>query len=157
MPALFLAEAIPAETCLVDTTATGTVKERTRKLNLVWGPVFYGRGEFITAMDRLLDDEDPLNVLVAHTPDPDQSYGGTRLLRELAARAVQVGPAAGAARPLREGPADRPPRVRQPAQPQPDHHAQAAWHCRRTGTEERRRERGRPRRHRRGPRGRDPP
>ncbi len=91
MPALFLAEAIPAETCLVDTTATGTVKERTRKLNLVWGPVFYGRGEFITAMDRLLDDEDPLNVLVAHTPDPDQSYGGTRLLRELAARAVQSG------------------------------------------------------------------
>jgi hypothetical protein len=91
MPALFLAEGVPAETRLVDTTASWAVKERTRMLNLVWGPVFYGRGDFITAMDRLLDERDPLNVLVAHTPDPDQSYGGTRLLRELAARAVQSG------------------------------------------------------------------
>jgi hypothetical protein len=91
MPVLFLAEGIPSETCLVDTTATAAAKKRSHALDLAYEPVFCGRGEFIEAFDRLLDDSDLLNVLVAHTADPKQSYGGMRLLRELGARAVRSG------------------------------------------------------------------
>jgi hypothetical protein len=42
-------------------------------------------------MDRLLDSADPLNVLLAYTPDSKGSYGGERLLRQLGARALRVG------------------------------------------------------------------
>jgi hypothetical protein len=42
-------------------------------------------------MDQLLDDGDPHNVLVAYTQDASSSYGGMRLLQELAARAVRDG------------------------------------------------------------------
>jgi len=88
---LFLAEGTPSETCLVDITATTAAKKRAHVLDLAYDPVFCGRGEFIEAFDRLLDDSDALNVLVAHTADPKQSYGGMRLLRELGARAVRSG------------------------------------------------------------------
>ncbi len=91
MPAVFLAEHLPGDTRLVDTTAIDTARERIQLLGFDEDPVFCGRGEFVAAMDRLLDGRDPLNVLVAHTRDPDQSYGGTRLLRELSARAVRAG------------------------------------------------------------------
>src|SRR5262249_26346432 len=43
----------------------------------------------LAALDRLLDGNDPLNVLVAHSSDPAQNLGGTRLLQELGARAVR--------------------------------------------------------------------
>lgn len=91
MPAVFLAEHLSGDTRLVDTTATAAARERIQLLGFDEDPVFCGRGEFVTAMDRLLDGRDPLNVLVAYTPDPDRSYGGTRLLRELSARAVRAG------------------------------------------------------------------
>ena len=91
MPAVFLAEYISGDTRLVDITAISAARERIQLLGFDEGPVFCGRGEFITAMDRLLDGRDPLNVLVAYTRDPDKSYGGTRLLRELGARAVRAG------------------------------------------------------------------
>jgi hypothetical protein len=91
LPAVFLAEQLPGDTCLVNTAAIKTVKERIHDLDFAWEPVFCGRGEFIVAMDRLLDGDDPLNVLVACTPDPVKGYGGLRLLRELGARAVRAG------------------------------------------------------------------
>jgi len=91
LPAVFLAENVPGQTCLVDTAAIKAVRKRIFDLNLGWDPVFCGRGEFVAAMDRLLDGDDPLNVLVACTPDPAKSYGGLRLLQELAARAVRAG------------------------------------------------------------------
>jgi CHAT domain len=91
MPTIFLAESIPSETCLVDTTATAAAKTRARLFDLAWEPVFCGRGEFIVAFDRMLDESDSLNVLVAHTANPKRSYGGMRLLRELGARAVRSG------------------------------------------------------------------
>ena len=91
MPVLFLAASVPSETHLVDITATTAAKRRAHLLDIAWEPVFCGRGQFIEAFDRLLDDSDPLNVLVARTADPKQSYGGMRLLRELAARAVRSG------------------------------------------------------------------
>lgn len=90
LPVLFLSERIPSATRLVDTAATTTAKERARRFDLVREPVFCGRAQFITAFDRLIDDSDALNVLVAHTDD-QESYGGMRLLRELGARAVRSG------------------------------------------------------------------
>jgi hypothetical protein len=91
MPTVFLAEYLSGDTRLVDTTAIAAARQRIQQLELDEEPVFCGRGEFITAMDRLLDGGDPLNVLVAYTHDPDMSYGGARLLRELSARAVRAG------------------------------------------------------------------
>jgi CHAT domain len=91
MPTVFLAEYVSGDTCLVDTTAIAAARKRIQQLELDEEPVFCGRGEFISAMDRLLDGGDPLNVLVAYTRDPDMSYGGARLLRELSARAVRAG------------------------------------------------------------------
>lgn len=91
LPAVFLAEELPLDIRLVDTAAIKAMRQRIVDLNLGWDPVFCGRGEFIDAMDRLLDGSDPLNVLVAYTQDPARSYGGMRLLQELAARAVRAG------------------------------------------------------------------
>ena len=95
LPAVFLAEGTPSDACLVDiaaiTAMSKRIFDRINDLNLGWHPVFCGRGEFIDAMDRLLDGDDPLNVLAAYTPNPAKSYGGFRLLQELAARAVCAG------------------------------------------------------------------
>ena len=91
LPAVFLAESLPADIRLVDTAAIEAMRQRIFDLSLGWDPVFCGRGEFLDAMDRLLDGSDPLNVLVAYTQDPAKSYGGLRLLQELAARAVRAG------------------------------------------------------------------
>jgi hypothetical protein len=91
LPAIFLAEHLPGDTSLVDVTAIRAARTRIQDLNLAWEPVFCGRADFVAAMDRLLDAADPLNVLVACTPDGRQSYGTKRLLRELAARAVRAG------------------------------------------------------------------
>jgi CHAT domain len=91
LPAVFLAEHVPGGTRLVDTAAIQAARHRCHVLDLAHEPVFCGRGEFVEAMDRLLDAEDPLNVLVAYTDDTKKSYGGMRLLRELGARAVRAG------------------------------------------------------------------
>jgi CHAT domain len=91
LPAVFLAEQLPPGIRLVDTAPINAMRQRIFDLNLGWDPVFCGRGEFVDAMDRLLDGSDPLNVLVAYTQDPAKSYGGLRLLQELAARAVRAG------------------------------------------------------------------
>ena len=91
MPALFLNEDIPVGACLVDTTATEAARNRINSFGLSREPVFCGRGEFIDAMDRLLDENDPLNVLIAHTSDAIKGFGGYRLLQELGARAVRAG------------------------------------------------------------------
>jgi hypothetical protein len=91
MPVLFLAEDIPGDACLVDTTTAVATRKRVNSFGLATDPVFCGRGEFIRAMDCLLDENDPLNVLVAHTSDAIKGFGGYRLLQELGARAVRVG------------------------------------------------------------------
>jgi hypothetical protein len=96
LPALFLAEDFLAEdppgaACLVDTAALDAARRRVQLLSMAAEPVFCGRASFVSDMDRLLEGGDPLNVLAAYTPDPDQSFGGMRLLRELGARAVRAG------------------------------------------------------------------
>ena len=73
LPAIFLAEHLSGGTSLVDTTAINAAKDRILDLDLAREPVFCGRAEFIAAMDRLLDWDDPLNVLVAYTPGRSQA------------------------------------------------------------------------------------
>jgi hypothetical protein len=89
MPAVFLASHVPDGACLVNTERADAAKLRVNQLGLAVEPVFYGRGSFLTALDRLLDGDDPLNVLVAHASNPAQNFGGTRLLQELGAHAVR--------------------------------------------------------------------
>ena len=91
LPAIFLGEHLSADTSLVDVAAISPVRKRLHALDLERDPVFCGRREFIDEMDLLLDDTKSLNVLVACTPDSSNSYGGLRLLQELAARAVRAG------------------------------------------------------------------
>ncbi|MGD0247368.1 MAG: hypothetical protein ABSB59_44580, partial [Streptosporangiaceae bacterium] len=79
-------------TPLVLTAAQDAARKRVQGLGMaVTDSVFCGRAAFITALDRLLDGDDPLNVLLAYAPDPSQHYGGKRLLRELSARAIRSG------------------------------------------------------------------
>lgn len=89
MPALFLADFVGGNARLVRADPAKAARQRARDLNLVNEPVFYGRAPFLTALDRLLDAADDLNVLVAYTPDPSRRYGSYRLLQELGARAVR--------------------------------------------------------------------
>ena len=91
LPAIFLADYLAGSTSLVDTTAINAARDRILDLDLAREPVFCGRVDFIAAMDRLLDWDDPLKVLVAYTPDGRKRYGGMRLLQELSARAVRAG------------------------------------------------------------------
>lgn len=91
LPAIFLAVHLPGDTSLVEVAAINAARERVLDLELAKEPVFCGRADFIAAMDRLLDWDDPLKVLVALTPDASKRYGGMRLLQELAARAVRAG------------------------------------------------------------------
>jgi hypothetical protein len=87
MPALFLAESVPDNACLVNTARTEAARKRVRKLGMKLEPVFCGRAAFIDALDRLLNADDDLNVLVACASGP--GFGGRRLLKELGARAVR--------------------------------------------------------------------
>jgi hypothetical protein len=91
LPSVFLADHLPEQARLVDAGAAAAVRERVHRLGLAQAPVFYGRREFVDAMDRLLNGEDRHNVLFGYTPDPDRSFGGERLLRQLGARAVRLG------------------------------------------------------------------
>ncbi len=87
MPALFLAAGMPDNACLVNTARTVAAQRRVLMLGMTVEPVFCGRAAFMSALDRLLDADDALNVLVAHAPGP--GFGGRRLLKELGARAVR--------------------------------------------------------------------
>jgi len=106
LPTVFLAEPLPERARLVNADNAKTVRDRVHLLGLAQAPVFYGRREFIDAMDRLLDGDDPLNVLLAYTPDQSRSFGSARLLRQLGARAVREG-----VLPLLLGPFDQSPPI----------------------------------------------
>jgi hypothetical protein len=90
MPTLFLADRVGEAARLVNTARVVAARRRVEDLGLAMKQVFCGRADFMTAADRLLDGDDELNVLVAYTPDQYQSFGGTRLLQELGARAIRA-------------------------------------------------------------------
>jgi CHAT domain len=91
LPSVFLAEDLSPQARLADMSSTDAARRRAHRLDLALSPVFYGRNEFVDAMDQLLDGTNPLNVLLACTPNPNRSFGSDRLLRQLAARAVRQG------------------------------------------------------------------
>lgn len=106
LPTVFLAAHLPEQARLVDPGNARAVRDLVHRLGLAQAPVFYGRREFIDAMDRLLDGGDKLNVLLAFTGDSRGSFGGERLLRQLGARALHAG-----VLPVLLGPFDQSPPV----------------------------------------------
>jgi hypothetical protein len=94
LPTVFLAEHVPTSVPLARTDKAEAARTRIRDLGMHLAQensVFCGRREFFPVMDKLLDGDDPVNVLFASIPDAGRNYGGTRLLRELGARAVRAG------------------------------------------------------------------
>ena len=95
MPTVFVAEDDLINIRLFNTRKAEAARTLIQNLGLSHvqdKSVFCGREEFFPAMDRLLDgDFDVPHALVASTPGKDKHYGGTRLLRELGARAVRSG------------------------------------------------------------------
>ena len=90
MPTLFLADRVGEDARLVNTARAVAARRRVEDLDMAMNHVFCGRAPFMTAADRLLDGGDPLNVLVAYTPEQYKSFGGTGLLKELGARAIRA-------------------------------------------------------------------
>ena len=95
MPTVFVAEGDLMGIRLFNTRKAKAARTRIQDLGMHLAQdtsVFCGREEFFPAMDRLLDGVlDAPHALVASTPGEDRHYGGTRLLRELGARAVRTG------------------------------------------------------------------
>ena len=94
MPTIFLADDVPTGVPLFDLRPAEAARTRIHDLGMHLTQdtsVFCGRREFFATMDKLLDGADPLNVLIGHVNEEDKHYGGTRLLRELGARAVRAG------------------------------------------------------------------
>jgi hypothetical protein len=92
MPTIFLAEDVPTGVPLVNIQQAKKANDRIHDLGMHLTQetsVFCGRREFFPAMDQLLDGH--IDALVASTPGEEEHYGGTRLLRELGARAVRTG------------------------------------------------------------------
>jgi hypothetical protein len=92
LPALFLAPSVQSHHVVVDLAGTDEMLERIDAFGLQQKPVFCGRRKFMRLLDRLLDQRDPLNVLVAAVERPnDGEVGETRLVHELARRALRGG------------------------------------------------------------------
>jgi hypothetical protein len=95
MPTVFVAEEDLVGIRLFNPDKAEAARARIQDLGLNLAQdtsVFCGREEFFPAMDRLLDGGFNVpHALVAFTPGKDKHYGGTRLLRELGARAVRAG------------------------------------------------------------------
>lgn len=92
LPALFLAPSVPSDHVVVRLSGTTRVFERINDFGLQQKPIFCGRLEFMRLLDRLLDSTDQLNVLVASVERPSEGLvGETRLLHELAHRALRSG------------------------------------------------------------------
>ena len=67
MPTVFLAEHLPGR----DPAGQHGGRRPRKRIHgsaWPWTSVFCGRREFFPAMDRLLDGDDPLNVLFGYTP-----------------------------------------------------------------------------------------
>ena len=91
LPAVFIADDAPVDERLVDGESAAAIRDRIHRLGLDQDPEFFGHSEFTAAMDRLLDGNDPLKVVLAHPPDQEHSHSDMRLLRELGAHAVRLG------------------------------------------------------------------
>jgi CHAT domain len=89
-PSIYLAPSVPPNFALVDRDAGSAVLTRVANYGLVQDPVFCGRLRFTQLFERLLDGDDRLEVLVAYAEE-DGRLGKTRLLHELAGKALRAG------------------------------------------------------------------
>lgn len=91
LPAVYLSPDVPADHVPVDTTGSAAAIERVRLYSLDDDPIFCGRRAFTDLFERLMDPNDGLEVVVGYTERRLPGVGKTRLLEELAARALRRG------------------------------------------------------------------
>jgi hypothetical protein len=91
LPSLFLAPSVTSDYVPVDAALTNEVHGRIAQYQLPLEPIFCGRREFFNGVDRLLDPGDPLNVVTAYVDPKTPGVGKSRLLQEMAERALREG------------------------------------------------------------------
>lgn len=90
LPSIYLAPTVPVDHAPIDITRSSATVERIAAYGLWRQPVFCGRQGLGRLFDRLFDDRDDLQVLVAYAKT-DEALGKTRLLHEFAQRALWAG------------------------------------------------------------------
>lgn len=90
LPSLYVSPRVTADHSLVDTSCSAAIVERIRNYDLRRDPVFCGRRGFGRLFEKLLDDREDLQVLLA-LADGRERLGKTRLLCEFASRALWAG------------------------------------------------------------------
>lgn len=83
MPALFMAESVPADFRPVDRTSADRLVAAARQLQLRKSPVFIGRETVLSYVDEMFDPRRPLGVIGLLRDGSVSRLGGTRLLREM--------------------------------------------------------------------------
>src|SRR6185437_16049388 len=91
LPTVFLAEHVRGDMPLVDSEMAFAVGKRIDLLGRIQERLPIVRNELIAVMDRLLDGNDPLNVLAVYATGQDREPDELQVLRELAVHAVRVG------------------------------------------------------------------
>lgn len=90
LPSIYLSPKVPAGHAPVDAVGAAAAFDRVDQFKLGEGPVFCGHTKLLEDFDHLLDRDQRLNALVAYSRG-DEKLGRTRLLHELAARALRSG------------------------------------------------------------------
>jgi hypothetical protein len=90
LPTIYVAPSVPPGHSLVDVSGSTAILTRFVNSGLLSEPVFCGRRRLARNFDRLLNQTDPLNVLVSYA-ESDESLGKTRLQHEFAGRAIRAG------------------------------------------------------------------
>jgi hypothetical protein len=92
LPAVFLAPSVDPAYRVVAERGNDTMARRIASFGLQERPVFCGRRRFMPLLDKLLDPDDELNVLVVDVERPKAGAAGeTRLMHHLALRALRAG------------------------------------------------------------------
>lgn len=90
LPSIYLAPCVPAGHAPVDAVGASAAFARIEQFKLGEGPIFCGHTQLLEQFDCLFDPGEPLNALVAFSRG-EEKVGRTRLLHELAARALRAG------------------------------------------------------------------
>lgn len=90
LPSIYLAQSVPVDHAPIDITMSSATVKRIADYGLWREPVFCGRQRLGRLLDRLLDERDELQVLVAYT-EGEGALGKTRLLHEFARRSLWAG------------------------------------------------------------------
>lgn len=89
LPSIYLAPTVPPGHAPVDAVGAAAAFDRVEQFKLAEGPVFCGHTKLLDQFEHLLDPGHRLNALIAFSRG-DEKLGRTRLLHELAARALRA-------------------------------------------------------------------